>query len=68
MTSSVSRNFIEMFPETKSFSRIPKVIDVPDLVDIQKESFLWFKDSGLMELFNEIIKGVLYSKKTFQQR
>ena len=54
MTSSVSRNFIEMFPETKSFSRIPKVIDVPDLVDIQKESFLWFKDSGLTELFNEI--------------
>ena len=42
-----------MFPETKSFSRIPKVIDVPDLVDIQKESFLWFKDSGLTELFNE---------------
>ena len=54
MTSSVSRNSIDMFPETKSFSRIPKVIDVPDLVDIQKESFLWFKDAGLTELFNEI--------------
>ena len=54
MTSSVSQNSINIFPETKSFSRIPRIIDVPDLVDIQKESFVWFQDGGLTELFNEI--------------
>ena len=54
MTSSVSQNSINIFPEIKSFSRIPRIIDVPDLVAIQKESFVWFQDAGLTELFSEI--------------
>ena len=54
MTSFVSQNSINIFPETKSFSRIPRIIDVPDLVAIQKESFVWFQNGGLTELFSEI--------------
>ena len=42
MTSSATRNNVEIFPKTKSFSKIRKVLDVPDLIDVQKDSFDWF--------------------------
>jgi len=46
MTSSLTRNNAEIFPVTKSFSKINKVLDVPDLIDVQKESFDWFTKKG----------------------
>ncbi|MDP2950727.1 MAG: DNA-directed RNA polymerase subunit beta [Chloroflexota bacterium] len=38
----------------KSYSRIPEVIQVPNLIRIQLDSFAWFKEQGLRELFDEI--------------
>ena len=38
----------------KSFSKINKVLDVPDLIDVQKDSFDWFTKKGLTDLFEEI--------------
>ncbi len=38
----------------KSYSRIADVLDVPDLVTIQKESYEVFKNESLRELFDEI--------------
>src|SRR3990172_9274578 len=38
----------------KSYSRIPDVIDLPHLVQIQVESYEVFKREGLRELFTEI--------------
>jgi DNA-directed RNA polymerase subunit beta len=37
-----------------SFARIPEVQRVPNLIQIQRESFKWFLDEGLRELFAEI--------------
>ena len=37
-----------------SFARIPEVLPMPNLVDIQRHSFQWFLDEGLRELFAEI--------------
>ncbi|MEA2642249.1 MAG: DNA-directed polymerase subunit beta, partial [Chloroflexota bacterium] len=37
-----------------SFARIPEVLPMPNLVDIQRRSFQWFLDEGLRELFAEI--------------
>src|SRR5947208_12619365 len=37
-----------------SFARIPEVLPMPNLVDIQRHSFQWFLDEGLGELFDEI--------------
>jgi DNA-directed RNA polymerase subunit beta len=31
--------------------RIPHILDIPDLVEIQKESYKWFLEEGLRELF-----------------
>src|SRR5438093_7664204 len=37
-----------------SFARIPEVLPMPNLIDIQRRSFRWFLDDGLAELFKEI--------------
>ena len=41
-------------PERKSFSRLKHVLDLPNLVDIQKASFAWFMDRGLRETITDI--------------
>ncbi|MDO9592134.1 MAG: DNA-directed RNA polymerase subunit beta, partial [Erysipelotrichaceae bacterium] len=37
-----------------SFSTIGKLIDIPNLIEIQKTSFQWFLEEGLMEAFEDI--------------
>ncbi len=37
-----------------SFAKIPKVLDIPDLLIIQKDSFKWFIEEGLKEMLDEI--------------
>jgi DNA-directed RNA polymerase subunit beta len=38
----------------KSFSRLKHVLDLPNLIDIQKASFSWFMEEGLQETINDI--------------
>src|SRR3954465_13471576 len=38
----------------KRYARIPEVLPVPNLIELQLESFAWFIDKGLRELFDEI--------------
>jgi len=38
----------------KSFSKIEHVLDLPNLIDIQKASFQWFLDEGLRETIDDI--------------
>lgn len=40
--------------DQKSYARIPDVIAIPTLIQVQLESFKWFKEEGLLELFDEI--------------
>ena len=37
-----------------SFSKINEVIDMPNLIEIQKNSYNWFVEVGLREVFNEM--------------
>ncbi len=41
-------------PGRVSFARIPEVLPMPNLIDIQRRSFQWFVAEGLAELFAEI--------------
>jgi DNA-directed RNA polymerase subunit beta len=41
-------------PERVSFAHIPDIRPIPDLIQIQLDSFEWFKKEGLRELFEEI--------------
>ncbi len=38
----------------KRYARIPEVLPVPNLIELQLESFRWFVEKGLRELFDEI--------------
>ena len=38
----------------KSYARLPQVLDVPDLIKVQIDSFRWFQEDGLMQLLDEI--------------
>ena len=37
-----------------SFAKIPKFLDIPDLLIVQKDSFKWFIEEGLKEILDEI--------------
>src|ERR671933_873538 len=40
--------------DRKRYARIPEVLPVPNLIELQLEWFDWFIDKGLRELFDEI--------------
>ena len=52
----VLHNHTEMYGYTarETFSRIPQVLELPNLLAIQKESFQWFMEEGLSEVLEEI--------------
>ena len=37
-----------------SFAKIPEILDVPNLISIQRNSFNWFLEEGLGETFKDI--------------
>ncbi len=40
--------------ERMTFSKINEVIDMPNLIEIQKDSYSWFLEQGLKEVFEEM--------------
>ena len=46
----------EMFGRTErvSFSKFPQVLDLPNLLKVQKDSYQWFLDEGLGEILEDI--------------
>ncbi len=40
--------------ERLSFAKIPEVLPLPDLLAVQRDSFRWFLEEGLREIFDEI--------------
>ncbi|HHT44050.1 MAG TPA: DNA-directed RNA polymerase subunit beta [Fastidiosipila sp.] len=40
--------------ERMSYSKIEEILDIPDLIEIQKSSYDWFLNEGLMEVLEEV--------------
>ena len=38
----------------KSYARLPQILDVPNLIKVQLESFRWFQEEGLKQLIDEV--------------
>ena len=38
----------------KSYARLPQILDVPDLIEIQLDSFRWFHEEGLKSVLEEV--------------
>ena len=45
----------------KSYARTPDVHPLPHLIEVQLQSYQWFKEQGLAELFEEISPIVSYN-------
>ena len=39
----------------RSYARIKEVLDLPNLIEIQSDSYQWFLDEGLREMFEDIL-------------
>ncbi|MCC6616980.1 MAG: DNA-directed RNA polymerase subunit beta [Anaerolineae bacterium] len=45
---------MQQFVRVKNYARYPDVQELPSLIEVQLESFRWFIEEGLAELFDEI--------------
>jgi len=45
----------------KSFARTPEIQEMPHLLEVQKNSYQWFLDTGLKEVFDEVESVTDYS-------
>ncbi len=53
---------VQMGKNTRmTFSKINEVIDMPNLIEIQKDSYKWFVTEGLMEVFKDMSSITDYS-------
>ncbi|MCL5961463.1 MAG: DNA-directed RNA polymerase subunit beta [Chloroflexi bacterium] len=55
-------------PQRTSYARIPTVLPMPKLTQIQLDSFNWFKAQGLRELFDEISPVQDFTGKAMELR
>lgn len=40
--------------ERKSFGKISEVLEMPNLIEVQKNSYKWFVEEGLKEVFRDV--------------
>jgi DNA-directed RNA polymerase subunit beta len=52
--------------QIKSYARIPQVLDVPNLIQSQLQSYDWLKDDGLREVYREISPISDYTGKKYE--
>ncbi len=52
----------------RSYGRIPTTLEMPNLIQVQMDSFNWFKNEGLQELFDEINPVTDFTEKIMQLR
>ncbi|PKB67472.1 MAG: hypothetical protein BZY81_04465 [SAR202 cluster bacterium Io17-Chloro-G4] len=53
-------------PSVKTYARIPQVLDVPNLIQSQIDSYGWFKEDGLQEVYQEISPIADYTSKKYE--
>ena len=52
--------------DVRSYARIPQVLDVPNLIESQIQSYDWFQDEGLKDVFREISPISDYTEKKYE--
>ena len=54
MLSAAESNRTAVASARTRYARIPEVLPIPNLIELQLDSFKWFIEKGLRELFDEI--------------
>jgi DNA-directed RNA polymerase subunit beta len=52
----------------ESFARFPEVVEIPNLIQVQLDSFRWFQEEGLKELLEEISPIQDYTDRRLELR
>ena len=55
-----------LLPEVKTYAKIPEVLDVPNLIQSQIQSWDWLKTEGLIEVYKEISPIADYTGKKYE--
>jgi DNA-directed RNA polymerase subunit beta len=69
LATTLERTFLPVapsLPSRKSYGRLPEVLPLPNLIETQLQSFQWFCDEGLRELFAEISPIQDFTGKTLE--
>ena len=53
-TSSAHTEKIKLSVSRKSYARLPHILDVPNLIKVQLDSFRWFQETGIKQLLEEV--------------
>ena len=53
-------------PENKTYARIPQVLEVPNLIQSQLQSYEWFRNDALREVYEEISPIADYTSKKYE--
>ena len=62
MVRTAISNGVGAKTQRKSYARTSKLVELPRLIEIQLQSFEWFRKEGLEELFKEITPIVSFNK------
>ena len=62
MIPTAARNGVGAKTQRKSYARTSDLLELPRLIEIQLQSFEWFRSQGLHELFKEISPIVSFNK------
>ena len=54
MVVPLSRSDVMLLADARSYARISQVLDIPNLIQSQIESFAWFKAEGIEEVYREV--------------
>ena len=52
--------------DVRSYARIPQVLEVPNLIESQIQSYEWFREEGLKDVFREISPISDYTEKKYE--
>ena len=55
-----------LLPEVKTYAKIPEVLDIPNLIQSQIQSWDWLKTEGLIEVYKEISPIADYTGKKYE--
>ena len=56
----------KQLPDVRTYARIPQVLDVPNLIQSQIQSYDWLKTEGLVEVYQEISPIADYTSKKYE--
>ena len=53
-------------PDVRSYAQIPQVLEVPNLIQSQIQSYRWFNEEGLEDVFREVSPILDYTSKKYE--